>query len=88
MQVWKYQLKLEDEQLVEIPGIYESLCVKLQHGNPCLWALVDPEQPKKKVKIYCVGTGHATKFRMEDVIYIGTILINNEYIVLHFFEEM
>ena len=41
--VYKYPLKIDDYQQVILPVGAETLCVKVQNGNVCLWALIDKE---------------------------------------------
>jgi len=56
--IWKYPLKVTDEQILEIPGGAKILSVELQHGVPCLWALVHPKNKKKKRVVQIFGTGN------------------------------
>lgn len=82
--VWKYPLQVDDYQQVSLPEGAELLCVKLQKGTPCLWALVDPSIPTRTVHtIRCAGTGHS--IAPEYNKYLGTILIMNDDLVFHFF---
>lgn len=41
MRIWKYELKLDDCQEIEMPVASQLLTVQAQHGKPMLWALVD-----------------------------------------------
>ena len=42
--VYKYPLKIDDYQQVILPMGAKILCIKVQNGTPCLWALIDKEQ--------------------------------------------
>lgn len=55
--IYKYQLKIEEEQMLALPHHAEILSVQVQGTNVYLWALVDPEQPIAKRVIWCYGTG-------------------------------
>ena len=56
--VWKYPLKLIDEQTVTMPGEARLLSVQMQHDTPTLWAVVDTNHPTEERSIYMHGTGH------------------------------
>src|SRR5690348_4745124 len=60
--VWKYVLKIEDQQKVTIPWPAKVLAVAMQptpQGETiCLWAEVDPDDKRIEVPIIIVGTGH------------------------------
>lgn len=84
--IWKYPLQIDDYQQVSLPEGAELLCVKIQRGTPCLWALVDPSKLVKTIRtIRCAGTGHPIE--PEYTKYLGTVLIMNENLVFHFFSQ-
>lgn len=59
MKIYKYPLVIEDEQNISMPLGAELLTVELQHGRPCLWAIVDEEQPNTEDrKLLIIGTGN------------------------------
>ena len=68
--IWKYTLKIADEQEVDMPSGAGILCVQMQHGTLCLWAVADPDHDVRPHVIRIRGTGH----RVEPGIgkYIGT----------------
>ena len=43
--IYKYQLKITDNQVVEMPMKAKILSVGEQYGSLVLWAIVDIEQP-------------------------------------------
>lgn len=62
--IWKYEIlpnSVRDGQYpieVTAPRGARPLHVALQHGIPCLWMEVDPDQPKvRQTVLLCVGTG-------------------------------
>lgn len=86
--IWKFPIRTVDEQMIKIPMDYKLLSVHTQFGDPCIWALVDPEQPKVNCRIKIFGTGHPID--LDDIIklkYLGTYLISNDSLVFHVFEE-
>lgn len=44
MVIWKYELRTEDTQQIEMLYKAEILSVANQDGNLCLWAMVDPKK--------------------------------------------
>lgn len=68
--IYKYPLKIQDRQLLQIPFVndrlYGSLKLKqqilkldVQNENPCLWVLVDTDLPRRDVVVNMYGTGHS-----------------------------
>ena len=58
--VFKYPLKVSDEQIVVLPSVRKVLCVEVQGGIPCLWAEVNTESEElKPLRVLIFGTGHA-----------------------------
>ena len=55
--IYKYQLKLEESQTLNLTKSYQILSVQLQSSALCLWAIVDPQMDLEKVEILVVGTG-------------------------------
>lgn len=46
--IWKFPLKVTDEQEVELPSQHRILSVGVQDDEQiCLWAMVDPDSLKK-----------------------------------------
>jgi len=86
--IFKYVLEVTDLQEVDIPVNAINLAVQFQNGDLCLWAIVNPENPKYKRKIRIIGTGHPIS---EDVIngelkYIGTVQDMGGALIWHVFE--
>lgn len=80
--VWKYPLKLEVEQTIDVPLGATALCVQLQDRTPCLWVAVDPESKKAPRQIILVGTGMGEL--TENTHYLGTVQLDGY--VWHYFE--
>jgi len=81
--IWKFPLQVTDKQQVEMPQGAEILCVQVQHGTPCLWALVDAEQGPVKRVIYVYGTGHP--FTNQGT-YVGTFQVHGGALIFHVFD--
>ena len=83
--VFKYSLKIEAEQVIQLPLGAEPLCVQTQHNVPFLWALGDLDALPTNVKIVTFGTGHKVPSDM-DLKYLGTYqLYSGDYLVFHSF---
>lgn len=84
--IYKYPIKIIDEQIVTMTEGADILCVQIQNGMPCLWALVDPDiEETETVVIRTIGTGH--KFSDGDsCLYIGTYQLPS--LVFHVFRKM
>ena len=85
MTIWKYPLEITGSQEVVLPQGARILCVQVQHDVPCLWALVNPDEPSIPRRIYIFGTGHVAPVSAEG--YIGTFQTNEGQFVGHVFER-
>ena len=70
--IWKYNLDTTDEQEIEAPDNAVPLCVQTQHGEPCLWMLVDLNVPARKYGVRIFGTGHPVYVEDDYWKYVGT----------------
>lgn len=82
--IWKFPFEIEDEQTIELPDFLIPLSVQVQDSKPALWAIVNPESPKKKLKIHIYGTGHEVG-ELGSESHIGTI--QKDGFVWHVFLE-
>ena len=84
--VYKYPIDVQDVVQVMMPKGARVLTVQEQHGRPCLWAAVDPSQPKLEMRTFRIaGTGHAIVDEIVDD-YVGTIQMLDGRLVFHVFE--
>jgi len=84
--IFKYPLKLQDEQLIEMQQWADILSVKNIGDELYLWAMVAVDAPKEERKIMITGTGHP----IDPEILIGgkhidTVVMPNG-LVWHIFE--
>lgn len=82
MTIWKFPLQITDVQTIEVPTAGKLLSVQVQHQVPCIWALVDPKQPKELRKIRIYGTGHPIDQLGQ---FIGTFQVQAGALVFHVF---
>lgn len=81
--IWKYDLEIDDRQIVEMPEGAELLSVQMQRDRLRLWALVDPIAHKVAHNIIVHGTGHP----VGDVgLFIGTVQTHGGQLVWHVFD--
>lgn len=84
--IWKYPIATTDLQVVQMPAGAEVLCVQVQRGEPCLWALVDPsaEPEFRSVEVY--GTGHTVRIDTGvERRYVGTYQLYGGDLIFHVF---
>jgi len=86
--IFKYPLEVEDKQVVMMPEDAEILCIQVQHGTPCIWALVDPALAVSQERtLLTFGTGHELPSGVE-MTYIGTYQMHSDSLVFHVFEQL
>ncbi len=86
MQVnYKYPLKVDRRQMVEMPLGAIILSAQFQGNNLCLWARVDTDKPPVNRIIHIYGTGHEMESHIHR--YIGTAQMPHDILVFHVFEE-
>ncbi len=83
--IYKYELKIKDSQLVELPWMSNILSVQFQNGTLCLWAEVDTTTAKIQRTILIFGTGNPIEDK-DDRVFLGTAQHNG--FVWHVFEKI
>jgi hypothetical protein len=69
---------------IQMPHGARVLTIQLQHGEPMMWALVDPEAPLVTRQFVVKGTGWDVEH--DALVYVGTYQqVGGEY-VWHLFE--
>lgn len=80
--VFKYQLKIQAEQEIELPSHSRILSVKNQRNSIVLYAEVREDiKETKKIKVFLVCTGD--KVPLDATLFLDTVLLNNGIYVLH-----
>ena len=83
--VFKYELKLVDEQEITVPEGTKLLHVDIVDGKVYVWAQVFPNRIGKHiVGIRIAGTGHPINYATS---YIGTVIDREKGLVWHVFEH-
>lgn len=88
MKIWKYELRIVDEQLINMPADPKILSVVYQGGVLCMWAAIDPDPTKlwERRTIRIVGTGREFS-GYENCTFIGTVIDHVNGLVWHVWEE-
>jgi hypothetical protein len=83
--IYKYQLSLNDVDVILLPVGSDILTIQMQDNNICMWALVDTsEQRMVSRHIYTFGMGHSIDPTLK-LKHISTYQIGS-YLVYHAFE--
>lgn len=69
--VWKWRLRIDDTQVLNMPKGAKVLWVAMQDGRACLWAEVDEYAPVEKRRIEIRGTGHPLPAPID---YLGSVI--------------
>jgi hypothetical protein len=99
LRIYKYPLDLTERQSIRMPSGATILSLQVQHGQICLWAVVDPDAPLMDCVFLIVGTGHPLPDEVERVYaesftrhpqggggqYIGTVQMAGGSFVWHVF---
>lgn len=85
MEIFKYKLEV-DTTGIAMPIGADILALQVQYGEPCIWALVDPNAPTEQRIFKVFGTGHEVPVDSESLNYIGTFQLLEGQFVGHVFE--
>lgn len=83
--VHKFQLKVEEHQMVEMNHGAQILSIQAQGNHVCAWALVDTERPMSKYELWCYGTGHEIPVERYGVPKKHIATVQQGVLVWHFF---
>ena len=89
--VHKYTLEISSKpQTLDLPVGAEILDIQMQHGQPRLWALVDPTETEPEERVFrMTGTGWPIDAPIdENMRHVATVQADDGMLVWHFFEEV
>lgn len=61
------------------------LHLDIQYDHPCLWYQADASDQEKEYLLIAIGTGHDWGSRLKREEYIGSLLLMDGTLVLHYF---
>lgn len=70
---------------VQMPKGARILSLKVQRGQPCVWALVDPNAPLVQRHLAVYGTGFEVP--AEPGRFVDTFLVDGDNFVFHLFDN-
>lgn len=83
MRIFKYVFDIGDYIKIAMPVGAKILHVAMQQGDPCLWALVNPDHSVETRQFRIFGTGHPID-EPESLVHIATF--QQPPFVWHLFE--
>jgi len=86
--IWKYPVEGGTDIIhIEMPKDAEIISMQVQHGTPCIWAIVDDNNEKVDRVFEIIGTGHSLpELRYLERKFIDTFQVNGGSLVFHLFE--
>ncbi len=92
--VWKFPWPkhpasdaLLDANAISAPKGTRFIKLAWQHQTVAIWGVVpDQKAPMETRMVYMIGTGHNMPEAADPDKYIGTVMLNYDNLVLHFFE--
>ena len=83
--IYKYPLRIKEEQELVLPIFSRILSVETQRANIVLYALVDTDTPgKTHLTVYIRGTGYPAD-GLQDATFIGTVKMLDGALMYHIF---
>jgi len=82
--IWKFPFEVTDTLRLSMPDGASIIHVGVQKGQPCIWAIVDPEAYVVPFTFYLRGTGHS--LTGEEGVHIGSFQMYQGDLVFHLFE--
>jgi hypothetical protein len=83
--IWKFPLEVGLTHLA-MPLRSEIIHLAVQDGQPCLWAVVEPDAPRVTRSFVTAGTGHPVGQEIGLGNHVGTYLLLDGRFVGHVFE--
>ena len=84
--IYNYKLDVIDKQVIQLPQNAQILSVQEQHGELCLWALVEEQAETEDWTIQIIGTGNPA-YHVDAGDFIGTVQARGGYLVWHIFAQ-
>lgn len=82
--IWKFPFSIEEFIGLRMPANATLLHVDVQNGTPCLWAVVNPDEPMVLRNLRVIATGQAFAVDYDDE-HVATF--QSGQFVWHVFDE-
>lgn len=83
--IFKYELDITDFNDIAIPQEAEVISIQVQNDIPCIWALVNTDNPVETRRFITVGTGNEIPGCLP-MVFVGTYQLPKLGLVFHCFE--
>ena len=83
--IWKFPIHATPAVAIKMPAGAEILSVQVQNGEPCVWAIVDPEALSETRMFRVIGTGWEVE-SFDGLKFTGTFQLQGGSLVFHLFE--
>jgi hypothetical protein len=84
--ILKFNFPISDRIQIQMPKGAKVLSVQIQHDQPTLWAICNPDAEIETRKFFICGTGHPID--LEGKVYVGTFQMTQGALVWHLFEVL
>lgn len=85
LKIHKYPIRIEREQLVEMPVGAKILSIREVRGELVMWTLAEVNIAQCSRRIAMIGTGDPFSETLPGA-FINTVLLNDYLVCLHFFD--
>jgi hypothetical protein len=85
--IYKYAIPAADSFQIDLPQSAKILTVQVQCDGVKIWAVVNPEEPKRTRHFQLVPTG-VPFFDGATTVYVGTFQLQDGALVFHLFEDI
>ncbi len=76
LMIYKYILKIADEQVLPIAGFQQILDVQSQDGEIVMWVIINPTVSRvTNIEVRIFGTGRPLPVNLSSYAYMGTTQI-------------
>ena len=86
LSVYKYKVPVNDYFTLDLPKTARILKAEVQHGDVCMWALVEPGESTRERIFRFTGTGHPVNEAPAHLQHISTFQMRGGELVFHIFE--
>lgn len=83
--IYKFPLQIADTSIVKMHRDAEILSLQVQNEIPCIWAIVNPENPLEDYIFDIFGTGQGAELKAGKHRFVGTLQLNSGTCVVHVF---